>query len=66
MTTKAQKRTINLALKVAIVQSGKSSRIVALRSGIGEVRLSAFGIYRYDEVFLPILKQVAERRANQS
>ena len=32
----------------------------------GKVRLSAFGIYRYDEVFLPILKQVAERRANQS
>src|SRR6185369_7860407 len=32
----------------------------------GKVRLSAFGIYRYDEIFLPILKQVAERRANQS
>lgn len=32
----------------------------------GKVRLSAFGLYRYDEVFLPILKQVAERRAKQS
>jgi hypothetical protein len=32
----------------------------------GKVRLSAFGIYRYDEIFLPILKQVAERRANPS
>ena len=32
----------------------------------GKVRLSAMGVYRYDEVFLPILKQVAERRANQS
>jgi hypothetical protein len=32
----------------------------------GKVRLSAFGIYRYDEVFLPILKQVAERRTNPS
>jgi len=42
MTTKAQKRTINLALKVAIVESGKTSRIVAQRARIGEVRLSAF------------------------
>lgn len=42
MTTKAQKRTINLALKVAIVESGQTSRAVALRAGIGEVRLSAF------------------------
>ena len=32
----------------------------------GKVRLSAFGTNRYNEIFLPILKQVAERRANQS
>jgi thioredoxin-related protein len=32
----------------------------------GKVRLSAMGVYRYDEIFLPIVKQVAERRANQS
>lgn len=32
----------------------------------GKVRLNAIGLYRYDEVFLPILKQVAERRAKQS
>jgi hypothetical protein len=32
----------------------------------GRVRLSTFGINRYQEVFFPILKEVAARRANQS
>lgn len=40
---KAQKKPIrNLALKIAIVASGHTARWVALRTGIGEVRLSAF------------------------
>jgi len=30
----------------------------------GRVRLSTLGIYRYEEVFFPILKEVAARRAN--
>ena len=32
----------------------------------GKVRLNTLGTNRYDEIFLPILKQVAERRANPS
>ena len=32
----------------------------------GRVRLNTAGTNRYAEVFLPILKQVAERRANRS
>lgn len=32
----------------------------------GRVRLSTFGINRYEEVFFPILKEVAARRANPS
>lgn len=32
---------MNMALKVAIVQSHRTSRAIALRAGIGEVRLSA-------------------------
>jgi hypothetical protein len=32
----------------------------------GKVRLSTFGTNRYEEIFLPILKQVATRRTNQS
>lgn len=35
------KMTMNVPLKVAIVASGLSQREIALRSGIGEVRLSA-------------------------
>lgn len=42
MTTKARKKTINLALKVAIVESGKTAGDIARRARIGEVRLSAF------------------------
>jgi hypothetical protein len=30
----------------------------------GKVRLSTFGVNRYEEVFFPILKEVAARRAN--
>lgn len=30
----------------------------------GKVRLSTLGVNRYEEVFLPILKEVAARRAN--
>ncbi len=40
--TAQKKPTRNLALKVAIVQSGQTARRIALRAGIGEVRLSAF------------------------
>ena len=32
----------------------------------GKVRLNTAGTNRYDEIFLPILRQVAERRANRS
>ena len=32
----------------------------------GKVRLNTLGTNRYDEIFLPILRQVAERRANRS
>lgn len=32
----------------------------------GQVRLNTLGTNRYDEIFLPILKQVAERRAKPS
>jgi hypothetical protein len=32
----------------------------------GTVRLNTLGTGRYDEIFLPILRQVAERRANRS
>ena len=32
----------------------------------GKVRLNTLGTNRYDEIFLPILKQVAERRAKPS
>ena len=32
----------------------------------GKVRLNTLGTGRYDEIFLPILRQVAERRANRS
>lgn len=32
----------------------------------GTVRLNTIGTNRYAEIFLPILKQVAERRANRS
>jgi hypothetical protein len=32
----------------------------------GTVRLNTIGTNRYQEIFLPILKQVAERRANRS
>lgn len=40
MTSKAQKTTMNMALKVAIVESKLSSRVVALRARLGEVLLS--------------------------
>jgi len=32
----------------------------------GKMRLNTLGTNRYDEIFLPILRQVAERRANRS
>ena len=32
----------------------------------GKVRLNTLGTNRYQEIFLPILKQIAERRANRS
>jgi len=32
----------------------------------GKVRLNTIGTIRYEEIFLPILRQVAERRANPS
>lgn len=35
-------RKINMALKLAIVRSGKSQREIAQFAGIGEVRLSGF------------------------
>lgn len=37
---KAQKMTPNTDLKVAIVQSGRKQREIAMRAGIPEVRLS--------------------------
>ncbi len=40
---KAQKKpTNNLALKIAIIETGKTARRIAHLSSIGEVRLSAF------------------------
>jgi hypothetical protein len=40
---KARKKpTKNLALKIAIIETGKTARRIARLSGIGEVRLSAF------------------------
>lgn len=41
MTTKGRKTAINLALKIAIVNSGKTQRRLALATRIGEVKLSA-------------------------
>lgn len=42
MKTRTQKKAINRALKMAIVGSRfRTSRAVAVRAGLGEVRLSA-------------------------
>lgn len=42
MNPKARKTNLNMALKVAIVESGHTSKAIAMRARIGEVRLSAF------------------------
>lgn len=41
MTTKARRSTHDLRLKIAIIESRRSQRRVALETRIGEVRLSA-------------------------
>lgn len=40
MKTRARKNTINLALKIAIIESRKTQRSVSVLTGIPEVRLS--------------------------
>jgi len=41
MTSDSRKTQINMALKLAIVESRKTARVIAMRTEIGEVRLSA-------------------------
>lgn len=48
MTTKAQKITPNLTLKLAIVASGRTQREIAERARIPEVRLSKLVTGRED------------------
>jgi hypothetical protein len=48
-------------------QVGPSRGVAAFLLAVdGKVRLNTIGTIRYEEIFLPILRQVAERRANPS
>lgn len=67
MTTKAQKTPMNVALKVAIVESRKTSRRVAHLARIGEVRLSAIvnGRIEPSEDERRILAKVLKRQPSE-